>query len=200
MDESALAQEDDAVAHTLHLGEDVRAEQDGLPAPPGRRDLFEQHVAHGRVEGVGRLVHDDQGRAWGEDLQQGDLPFHAAGQVGDGAVQVDVECGGEAERVIVGRRAADLAQEVDQLPARHVFVQAQLGGQVGDVPACGDAIGPAVVALDAGGACGGAEEAHDEAEGGGLAGAVGPEQADDLAGADGDGEGVEGGERPVAFG
>src|SRR5262249_30354101 len=82
-------------------------------------------------------------------------------------------------------------------PAGHVLVEAQLAGQVGNEPAGGDAIVPAIVAVDGGVAAGGAKEAEEEAEGGGLAGAVGAEQTNDLARGDVEGEVVQGGERAV---
>ena len=50
----------DAVADLLDLAEDVRREQDRLPSVAGLPQLGQQFVAHGRVEGVGRLVEDEQ--------------------------------------------------------------------------------------------------------------------------------------------
>src|SRR5262249_20046987 len=131
---------------------------------------------------------------------QGDLALHAGGEVGDGAVEVDLELPGQGVGGVVHRPAAQPVEEADQLPAGHVLVEAQLAGEVGDQLAGGAAVGPAVVPADGGAPAGGAQEAQQQAQGGGLAGPVGPEQADDLAGPDAEREVGQGGEVAVTLG
>src|SRR5262249_42675372 len=80
-----------------------------------------------------------------------------------------------------------------------VLVEAQLAGQVGDVPAGPDAVVPAVVAGDGGPARGRLEKAEQEAERGRLAGAVGAEQPERFAGGDAQVEGLQGAEAAVVL-
>ena len=61
------------------------------PLVAGTSQLSEQLVAHARVESVGRLVHDEQRRVRHEDGQESDFAFHARRELGERAVQVDIE-------------------------------------------------------------------------------------------------------------
>src|SRR5262249_43379686 len=79
-------------------------------------------------------------------------------------------------------------------------VQAQLTGQVGDVPPGGDPGGPAVVSRDGRSPRCRAEEAQEDAQGRGLARAIGPQQAEDLTAAQGQGQAVQGPEAAVVLG
>jgi hypothetical protein len=120
--------------------------------------------------------------------------------VGDGPVQVDFEAAGEGINFSFVRLAAQPAEEADELPARHVFVQAQLPGEVSHVPAGGDTVVPAVVAGDGGAAGRRPEEAEQQAQGGRFPRAVRPQQPEDLAGGDGQADVVEGAVPAVILG
>lgn len=74
--------------------------------------------------------------------------------------------------------------------------QAQALGDVAEA-AAGGAVGGAAEGFDC--AVGGDSQTQQDADEGGLAGPVGAEQADDLAGADIHGDAVDGGECPIAL-
>ena len=190
----------DAVADLFHLGQDVRREQHRLALCPCLPHLVQQFVAHGRVEGVGRLVHDDQRRRA--------APAPAAAPPCASCRTTGWRWAGPGRCRSGGRgRPASAStgwprsrpRKLDELPAGHVLVQAQFAGQVGDVPAGGDAVVPAVVAGDGRGR---PSAAGNPAAGAGrcLAGAVGAEQAEHLARRDVQVEVVEGAEAAVVLG
>jgi len=56
VDEPTGSEDPDAVAHGLHLAQDVRREEDGLPAFLGVEDARAKHHLHQRVEPARRLV------------------------------------------------------------------------------------------------------------------------------------------------
>ena len=96
-------------------------------------------------------------------------------------------------------RTVQPAEEGNHLASGHVFVQPQLAGQIADMAAGVDAVGPAIVPGDGSAAGAGAQEAEQHADRRRLAGAVGAEDADDLAGADFEVEPIEGREGAVLF-
>ena len=200
VDEPAVPQDGHAVAHLLHLAQHVRREQHRLPAVAGAAHLLQQFVAHGRIEGVGRLVHDNQqGAAARSTCSSATLRFMPDDSVAMGRSRSMSKRRARSSMSPLHRLTAQPAEELDELTAGHVLVQAQLARQVGDVAAGGDAVAPAVVAGDAGRPGGGPQEAQEQAQGRGLAGAVGAEQAEHLARRHVQVEVVEGAEAAVVF-
>ena len=135
-----------------------------------------------------------------QHLQQRHLALHAGRKGGDGSVEVDVEAAGEFVEIGADFLPAEAAEEADELAAGHVLVQPQLAGQVGDLAAGGHAVAPAVVAGDRRTAGGRPQEAEEQAQGRGLAGAVGTEKTEHLARRDFQVEIVEGAEAAVVLG
>jgi hypothetical protein len=87
--------------------------------------------------------------------------------------------------------------EVEQLVAGGPLLEAEVLGQVADPPAGGRlARRPAE---DQGLAAAGPDQAEQDLHGRGLAGPVGPEEAEDLAGLDAQGQVVEGDPGPVGL-
>jgi hypothetical protein len=84
-------------------------------------------------------------------------------------------------------------------PARQVRPQADVAGDVRQAAVQRDRVVPGVGVQQAGDAAGGAEQAEQDADGGGLAGAVGAQEAVDLAGADLQVQPVEGSCGPKVF-
>src|SRR5229473_2638771 len=95
------------------------------------------------------------------------------------------------------RLTMHLADEFENLPATEVIVEDRIVGQIADAPLHLDAIGLAIEPLDRDAAAGGHQDAHHHANGGGLAGAVRAEKAEDLALLDGELEIAHGGEVAV---
>ena len=57
------------------------------------------------------------------------------------------------------------SQELNELPAGHVFIEAELAGQIGDMAASGDAVAPAIMAGDGGPAGGRLEKSQQQPQG-----------------------------------
>ena len=112
-----------------------RARKTAPPGPPGPNKLLQKLVAHGRIEGVGRLIHDEQRRLGQQHLKQGNLAFHAGGQARDRPGHVDFEGRGQTAQFRIVGPATQPIEKANQLPARHVLVQPQFARQIGDEPA-----------------------------------------------------------------
>ena len=84
----ALAHDGHAVADTLHLGEDVRREEDGATEPLAVLEDLVEGALHERVEALGGLVEDGQLGVALEGLDDADLLAHAPRVVADLATQV----------------------------------------------------------------------------------------------------------------
>ena len=80
-----------------------------------------------------------------------------------------------------GRRRRADARSIQNLPAGQVRVERELAGQVADQPLDLHGLLPAIQPGDARGAGVGAQKRHQQANGGGFAGAVGAKKAEDLA-------------------
>ncbi len=195
--QAAVVDDDDGLAEVLDLIELVTGEEDAAAG----RGLLGQHAGDGVdprwVQPGQRLVEEeelgpvDQGRgqldallvAVGQRLDlDGDLVRHPQ------AVQPGA-CG------LAGVDAAQtvqLAQILELLPDEHPGVQAALFGHVAEPAAVRlpdrMAAPPDLAGVEVG-------EAEDGPHGGGLAGPVRPEEADDLPGGHREGETVEGGHR-----
>ncbi len=177
-DQASLADEGDALADALHLGEHVRREEDGL-APVAR---FVDHAVelalHERVEPAGGLVEDQQLGLVHEGLDQAELALVAGREVAGAAREVEVEALGE--RLDLRRRdaAAQVAPVAQGLLAGQPRVERVLAGQVAHAAADGDAVAARVEAEDLRLARRRPDQVEQEADGRRLAGAVGPEKAE----------------------
>ena len=91
VDELAVSENPDSVAHRLHLAEDVRGEEDGLPALLGLLHAVPEGDLHQRVQAARRLVEQQQLRAGGERGDQLHLLAVALRQRPDLLVDVELE-------------------------------------------------------------------------------------------------------------
>jgi hypothetical protein len=78
-----------------------------------------------------------------------------------------------------------LADELEDLAAAQIIIEQRIIRKITDVPFHFDAISVAVEPVDRHAAAGRDQDAHQHANGGGLAGAVGPEKPEHLASLDG---------------
>ena len=178
----------------------MRGKQHRLPFLPSLDELLQEFITHRRIQRVGRLIENEQRRPGQQHLQQSHLALHARGELGDGARNIDVENRGQFLQIRKIGPAAQPAQEANQLPAGHVFVEAQLAGQIGDVAAGLDALVPAFVPGNEGPPRGRLQETEHEPEGRRLARAVRPQKAEDFPGAQLEVQALEGPEVAVILG
>ncbi|NYH51241.1 hypothetical protein HNR06_000830 [Nocardiopsis arvandica] len=198
--DAAPADDADPVGELLYLGQDVAGEQDGAPLPA---QLPDDLLEHGLLEGVqagGRLVEQEQFDVGGQRGHERDLLPVALGVGPRPARGVQVEP--LDQRVAPGgvRAAAQAAEQVDDLTAGEVGPQLHVARHVGQPAVQCDGVAPRVAAEHRGGAAVGADEAEQDPDGGGLARAVGAEEAVDLSGTHGEVEAVQGPCRPVGLG
>ena len=187
------AEADDAhpVAERLDLGEDVAREEHGPSGLPLLGDALAEHRLHQRIEPRGRLVEDEQLDIGGESRDQRDLLAVALRVGAAPARRVEVEAleqPGAARRV---QAAAQPSEQVDDLAAGQRRPEGDVPGDVGEPPVEAGDVSPGVATEHLRGAAVGAEQAEQDADGGRLAGAVGPEEAVHLAGLDAQVEAVE---------
>ncbi len=117
--------------------------------------------------------------------------------VGDGAALADE---GDALFQLRAGEAFEAADEAQVLGGLHLEIERRRFGQIADAPAHFEGLGEDVVARDRGRSRGGREEAGEHAHGGGFTGAVGAQEAYDLAFVYGEGDVVNGGGAGVTLG
>ena len=177
-------QDEDAADQVLEQRQQVGADDDG----GAEGGVLADELLHGayaaRVEaGEGFIEEDGLGMVQ-ETAADGDFLRHAAGQLrGEGVPFLDQlqaleEILGPGVPVPepVGRR-----HEAEVLPDGEALEEVWVIGNVGQEELSGDGAADDVVAADQKPAMGGSEDAGHGAQRGGLAGAVGPDQAEDLA-------------------
>ena len=96
--------------------------------------------------------------------------------------------------------AAQAADELEVLEAGEMGVDLGFLGDVAEMGAEGGEVLVDVAAGEEDFAAGGLDEADDHLNGGGFAGAVGPEVAEDVAGGEGEADVFDGGDGTVGFG
>jgi hypothetical protein len=167
-----------------------------------------------RVEAGRRLVEEHELRRVDEAERDVEPPALAAGQRRARPVPEALEVH-PGEQLPAAGRGVGPADAVEAGLVDDLLAGARLGeagaalGDVADPPADADRVLEQVAAGDGGRAGGGAQQRRQHAQGGGLAGAVGAEEADDLAGVDvqvdaahgfdGSGTGGEGADEAAGF-
>lgn len=195
-DEPASGDDQDARTDAFDLGDDMGAEQDGAV----RGELGDEGAggAHlGGVEAVGGFVEDEDRRVVDDGGGEPDalavsLAEHAdafVGHVGEPAPVDDAGDGG----LSFGAAEAEEFGPIIEVLRRFEFVIEGCGfWEVAQAGACGDGVGVSVSGDAVPGEGDGAgirgEVAGDHSDGGGFSGTVGPEEARDLAGLEGEGE------------
>ena len=154
------------------------------------------------VEAVGGLVEDDDVWVVHQGDDEAEFLLHAGGEIGhlDLGKPVDAEAGKEALLACgcgAGGHAVQFAEEVVEIVGGEEVFQLQFAGEEGYLAAylfglCDDA-----AAVDPGIAAVGLDEGGEHAEGGGLAGPVGTQEAEYLTPVGGEGEVVYGGFVPL---
>ena len=183
------------MADVFDIGQQVGRQQDGFSAgDQGEDEVLDLAGALG-IEAGGRFVENDQIGIVEEGLGEADAAGHALGEAPDGAM-AGVREARHVEQ-LVNARAGGFGGQPEQagvegqgFEGRQVGIEVGLFGEIADA------------ALDGGGAGGCAEDvdragrrkkqAQDHLDGGGLTGAVGAEQAEDLSAGDIEGDGADG--------
>src|SRR5581483_5119125 len=188
-DDPAVVDDHDAAGQVVGLVEVLGRQQDVGTTGGERPDGVPQLDAARGVEAGGRLVEQQQpGRAdeAGAEVEPAAhaarvRPHQAVGGVGEAEV---VEHGGGRGSGLGAGRPVEAGDHLQVLPAGHgLFDGGVLAGEPDQAPHL-TAVGGDVVAGDAQGAGVGPQQGGDAVHEGGLAGAVGAEQADNLPGLD----------------
>ena len=137
-----------------------------------------------RVQARGGLVEDEQLGPVHERLDEADLALVAGGEVGHLALEVAVQALGELGDVVPVHAAAQVGEVAQRLAAGEVRVEAQLAGQVAAARLDRQGLAAAVPAEHESAAGRRPDQVQQDPDGGGLAGPVGAEEAEDLAAAD----------------
>ena len=193
--EFALVHDGHAVAYGLNLAEFVRGEEDRFALVLEALDDFADFHAAQRVEAARRLVEDEQIGIVDEGLGEADPLLHAL-RIGFDRAFARVFQFNQLQQpvnALVGfaaRQAEDFRIKAEQLLGGEKLVVVGQLRQVADALA-GDGLAD-VNAEQAGRAAGGRDKAEQDVHRGGLAGAVGAEEAEDFAGTDFEVEAVQG--------
>jgi hypothetical protein len=185
--DAAAVVDHDAVAYILDIGEQVAAQDDcGAAVGEGDDEVFDFSAADG-VESGGGFIEDDEFRVIDEGLGEADTALHAFGEFSDQAAVDLVEADhfeelGATPVAFGGGEVEEAAEEVDCFPGVEVAVEVGFFGEVADAAFGGDVSGGVPEDLDM--SPGGVEEPEEHLDGGGFAGAVGSEEAEDFTAAD----------------
>ena len=187
----------DLVAEALDFGHDVGGVDDGEAFVAALLDEGHDGLGGHDVEAGGRLVEDHDGGAMDDGAGDGDALLLSGGELvaatvlelGDfEALDEFVDAGAE----VLGFEAVEAAEVFEHLAGSEASIEGCAVGEEADAAADFLGLGLDVEAGDGGAAEGGLEKSAEEAEGGGLASAVSPEETEDFAGSAGEGDAVDG--------
>ena len=168
----------DPVGEPLDLAQDVAGEQDRRPLGLVLGEALVEHLLHQRVQSGGRLVEQEQLDRCGERGDQGDLLAVALRVRATALGGVEAEPLEQLAAASRSRRhATHPQQEVDDLAAGQVGPQVHVARDVGEPAVQVGRVLPRVPTEQSHLAGVGAQQAEQDSEGGGLAGAVGAEEA-----------------------
>ncbi len=184
VDQPPVPEDPDAVADRLDLAEDVRGQEDRLPARRRLLDAFAERHLHQGIESARRLVEQQQVRARRERRDELDLLAVALGERADLLAGVEREALHQLVAIGDVDVAVQAPEEGERLRARHRRPQEGLAGDVRDAPVGGHRIAPGVDAEELRAPAARPVKAQQEPDRRGLARAVGPQVAVDLALAD----------------
>lgn len=189
VDEFAFFDDGDAVAEVLEFAEDVGGDEDGFAHALEFLEDGHHFDAGSGVEAAGGFVEEEELGVVDEDAGESESLLHAAAEGADEGA-LFVRQSDEFEHVFDGVFAlfgGDFvagAEEVEVFGDFHVFVNAKEVGHVADEVTDGVGVASDVVAEDFGAAFTGGEEGGKDAERGGFAGAVGSDEAEEVASVD----------------
>ena len=185
VDEPAGAQDPDPVADRLDLAQDVRGEEDRLPALLRLAHRLAERHLHQRVEAARSARRGSAGRRGSRSAATSctfwRLPFESA------RTFLSVSSWKRSTSIVaVGRvgAAAHAGEELERLGAGERRPQERLARDVGDAPVGRDGVAPGVDAEELGAARARAVQAEQEPDRRRLARAVRPQVAVDLAALD----------------
>ncbi len=184
LDDAALTDDGHPVAGLLHLGQDVAGEEDRPSLRLGLSDELEERLLDERIEAGRRLVEDEQLRPVLEGDDEPDLLLVALGVLLEASRRVQVEALDEAGLVARLDAAAQVGEVGQRLAAREPIVERELAGHVADASVDGDRVGSRLDAEHGRPAARRADVIEQDPDRRRLAGAVGTEEAEDLAGLD----------------
>ena len=172
LDELAVADDRDAIAGPLDLGQDVAREEDRPALGLRLADEGVERLLDERIQARGRLVEDQQLRPVLERDDEADLLLVALRVLLELARRVDLEA--LDERRLVGRvdAAAQVGEVAQRLAAGQAVVQRELARDVADAPMDRDRVDGRLDAEHEGPAAGRPDEVEDRPDRGRLAGAV----------------------------
>src|SRR5579883_630635 len=185
----ALVEERDAVAHRLHAVEQMGRDQDGDAVGLEAADHVQKLEGRLRIEAGGRLVQYGDRGLLHRDLRKAEPLPHAPREgrdplVGDGLERDPPQCRLKARLDLAPLESGELARVAQVLARGEVVVEADRIRQVADPPLDLQRIAHRIEAVHANLAAAHVREAQEHQDRGGLAGAVRPQQAEDLAGTD----------------
>ena len=200
LEEPARTQDRHPVAQRLGVGEDVRREEDGLPRLAQAEDDVPDEPPADRVEAGHRLVEDDQLGVVDQGLREPGPLHHPLGEAAERGVRGPLQPHERQERP--GPLAADGCSQAEE-PARVVEVlgRREVVVEVGVLREVSRAEAPGPrrerLAQHAGFSPVGLQEADEQLEGRGLAGAVRADVPEDLVRPDLEIEVLQGGPPPL---
>ena len=183
----------------------MRGQQHGDAVVLERADHFQKLRGRVRIEAGGRLVEDRDRDVLHQDFGKAEPLAHAARERADpldaDIAETDAVERGDDPLVADARLDADQGRGVAQVvERRHVVVEADGIGQIADQALDLKRLARRIVAEHADAAAGHIGQAEHHQDGRGLARAVRPEQAEDLAASDRERNVVHGGDAAIALG
>lgn len=177
----------DGVAEFFNFGHDVGGKDDGLAAIAAFADEIDDGAGGHDVEAVGGLVENHDGRIVDQGASDGGFLLHSGGELVAAAVAKAVHV--EAIEDVVDAffesglvEAIEAAEVFDHFLGGETGVESGGGGKKADIGTNFFRILDNVIAADGCGAASWLENGGEHAKRGGLASAIGAEQAVDLAG------------------
>ena len=195
--ELALLKDRHLIAEVVELAQDVGRDHDGDAAGAGLGQDRAQVAATTRVEAVGRLVEDEQARTVQEAASDEQALAHALRQRAARGVTLVAEIEGR-QHVLdgwlehVAGKFETLAEEAQVFRRRHVFVERIAVAQKADLAPQGGLVGARGLTVEGDAARARAQHRRQHAQRGRLAGAVGPDEAEDRAAGDRQGQAAHG--------
>src|SRR6266850_23529 len=176
----------DGVAELFHFGHDVRGENDGLASVAAFADELDDRARSHDIETTGGFVEDHDGWIMNEGAGNGGFLLHAGGELVAAAIAkaVHVEAVEDAvDAFFQGDfvEAIEPAKVLDHFLRGEAGVEGRSSGEEADVGADLFRLLDDIVTADDGGAVGRLEDGGEQAKRGGLASAVGTEEAVDFA-------------------
>ncbi len=180
LDQETLADDPHPVGGLLHLGEDVGGEEDRRPVGHRLAEDAEERLLDERVQARRRLVEQEQLGAVLEGDDEGDLLLVALAVLLELARRVEVEALDEAGLVGGVDAAAQVGEVLQVLAARQAVVEGELAGQVADPPVDRHRVGARRDAEHPGRPRGRPDQVEEGPDRRRLAGAVRPQEPEDL--------------------